>query len=79
MTNPLSVWVFPSTAKCGHLNQRTETTQHSAAIAKVNAETVKSNAKLEAAGEKPLPPDAAPAFRALRDAPHGSNTHGPVL
>jgi hypothetical protein len=53
-------------------------TQHSAAIAKVNAETLKSNAKLEAAGEKPLPP-AAPAFRALRDAPHGSNTHGPVL
>ena len=52
---PTIGWVFPSTAKCGHLEQGTGKTQHSAAIAKVNAETVKANAKLEAAGEKPLP------------------------
>ena len=52
---PTVGWVFPSTAKCGHLEQGTGKTQHSAAIAKVNAETIKANAKLEAAGEKPLP------------------------
>jgi integrase len=52
---PTEGWVFPSTAKCGHLEQGTSKTQHSAAIAKVNAETIKANAKREAAGEKPLP------------------------
>ena len=52
---PAVGWVFPSSAKCGHLEQGTGKTQHSAAIAKVNAETIKANAKLEAAGEKPLP------------------------
>ena len=40
--------------KVGHLEQGTGKTQHSAAIAKVNAETLKANAKREAAGEKPL-------------------------
>ena len=56
---PEAGWVFPSAAKCGHLEQGTGKTQHSAAIAKANAETLKTNAKLEAAGEKllslPLP------------------------
>ena len=48
-------WVFPSAAKGGHLEQGTGKTQHSAAIAKVNAQTINANAKLEAAGEKPFP------------------------
>ena len=52
---PAVGWVFPSTARYGHLEQNTAKTQHSAAIAKVNAETVKANAKLQVAGEKPLP------------------------
>ncbi len=52
---PAVGWVFPSAAKCGHLEQGTGKTQHSAAIAKANAETFKANAKLEAAGEIPLP------------------------
>lgn len=52
---PSAGWVFPSTSKCGHLEQGTGKTQHTAAIAKVNAETIKANAKREAAGEKPLP------------------------
>src|SRR5690349_14784509 len=51
----LQSWVFPSTAKGGHLEQGTAKTQHSAAIAKINAETIKANPKREAAGEKPLP------------------------
>ena len=37
-------WVFPSTAKCGHLEQGTGKTQHSAALAKANGETLKANA-----------------------------------
>jgi integrase len=52
---PVQGWVFPSTARDGHLEQGTGKTQHSAAIAKVNAEIVKANAKREALGEKPLP------------------------
>jgi integrase len=52
---PAEGWVFPSTARDGHLEQGTAKTQHSAAIAKVNAETVKANAKRQAAGEKLLP------------------------
>src|SRR5499433_3306834 len=51
---PADGWVFPSGAKGGHLEQGTAKTQHSAAIAKVNAETLKTNAKLEAAGKEPL-------------------------
>jgi hypothetical protein len=52
---PADGWVFPSTARYGHLEQNTAKTQHSSAIAKVNAETVKANAKLEARSKKPLP------------------------
>ena len=52
---PADGWVFPSTARDGHLEQGTAKTQHSAAIAKVNAETVKANARLQVAGEKSLP------------------------
>jgi len=52
---PAEGWVFPTTARGGHLEQGTGKTQHSAAIAKVNAETAKTNAKRESAGEKPLP------------------------
>jgi integrase len=52
---PVEGWVFPSTARDGHLEQGTSKTQHSAAITKVNAETVKSNAKRHCAGEKLLP------------------------
>ena len=52
---PAEGWVFPTTAKGGHLEQGTGKTQHSAAIAKVNAETAKTNAKRETAGERPLP------------------------
>ncbi|MGO9650025.1 MAG: tyrosine-type recombinase/integrase [Terriglobales bacterium] len=52
---PAEGWVFPSSARYGHLEQGTAKTQHSAAIAKANAETVKANAKRVAAGEKPLP------------------------
>lgn len=40
---PAEGWVFPSTAKCGHLEQGTGKTQHSAAFAKVNADAVKNN------------------------------------
>ena len=46
--------MFPSGAKCGHLEQGTAKTQHSAAIAKVNEKVVKENRKREAQGEKPL-------------------------
>jgi integrase len=53
--SPAEGWVFPTGAKGGHLEQGTGKTQHSAAIAKVNAETIKANAKREKAGEKPLP------------------------
>ena len=52
---PSEGWVFPSTARGGHLEQGTGKTQHSAAIAKVNAETLKENVTREAAGLKPLP------------------------
>lgn len=47
--------MFPSGAKGGHLEQGTGKTQHSAAIAKINSETMKANAKREAAGLRPLP------------------------
>ena len=40
---PVEGWVFPSGPKCGHLEQGTAKTQHSAAIEKVNAETVRKN------------------------------------
>jgi integrase len=49
---PADGWVFPSTARDGHLEQGTAKTQHSAAIAKVNAKTIKANAKRQVAGEK---------------------------
>lgn len=52
---PTDGWVFPSAARGGHLEQGTGKTQHSAAIAKVNAQTLKENVKREAAGLKPLP------------------------
>ena len=52
---PACGWVFPSTANCGHLEQGTAKTQHSAAIAKANADTNKANKKREVAGEKLLP------------------------
>jgi integrase len=52
---PVEGWVFPSTARGGHLEQGTGKTQHSAAIAKVNTETVKENRKREQSGAKPLP------------------------
>jgi integrase len=52
---PTEGWVFPTTARDGHLEQGTGKTQHSAAIAKVNAETVKANAERGAAGERLLP------------------------
>src|SRR5215471_1672604 len=51
---PTEGWVFPTTAKQGHLEQGTAKTQHSGAIAKVNNETIKGNHKLETAGEKPM-------------------------
>lgn len=53
--NPADGWVFPSTARGGHLEQGTGKTQHSASIAKVNAQTIKANAKREMVGEKALP------------------------
>jgi len=52
---PAEGWVFPTSAKGGHLEQGTGKTQHSAAIAKVNAETVKENVRREAAGSKAVP------------------------
>jgi integrase len=56
---PTEGWVFPTGAKGGHLEQGTAKTQHSAAIAKANAETLKANTKRETIGEKllllPLP------------------------
>ncbi len=52
---PTEGWVFPTGAKGGHLEQGTAKTQHSAAIAKVNAVTLKENTQREKAGEKPLP------------------------
>ncbi len=53
--SPADGWVFPSGAECGHLEQGTAKTQHSAAIAKANADTIKANRKREIAGEKLLP------------------------
>jgi integrase len=52
---PAEGWVFPSTARDGHLEQGTAKTQHSAAIAKANAETIKANADRQAQGAKALP------------------------
>lgn len=52
---PAEGWVFPTNARGGHLEQGTGKTQHSAAIEKVNAQTIKMNAKYEAAREKRLP------------------------
>jgi integrase len=52
---PAQAWVFPSGAKCGHLEEGTAKTQHSSAIGAVNIETTKANLKREAAGEKPVP------------------------
>ena len=52
---PIEGWVFPTTARGGHLEQGTAKTQHSGAIAKVNAATAKANSKREAAGDRPLP------------------------
>jgi len=52
---PTDGWVFPSSAREGHLEQGTAKTQHSASIAKVNEKTLKANVKREIAGEKPLP------------------------
>ena len=43
---PAQGWVFPSTAKCGHLEQGTAKTQHAAALAKANAEAIKNNLPL---------------------------------
>jgi integrase len=53
--NPVEGWVFPTTARGGHLEQGTCKTQHSAAIAKVNESTLKENARREARGAKALP------------------------
>jgi integrase len=53
--SPLTGWVFPSGARCGHLEQGTAKTQHSAAIAKTNAKILKANAKRVIAGEGLLP------------------------
>ena len=52
---PAEGWVFPSTAKCGHLEQGTAKTQHSAAIQKANDQTAKKNLEREKLGLKPLP------------------------
>jgi len=52
---PAEGWVFPSTAKCGHLEQGTAKNQHSAAIEKANAKTVEKNRELKKAGQKLLP------------------------
>ncbi len=38
---PAQGWVFPTSAKCGHLEQGTAKTQHSAALAKANAAAIK--------------------------------------
>jgi integrase len=43
---PVEGWVFPSGAICGHLEQGTGKTQHSDAIAVVNAEAVKKKLPL---------------------------------
>lgn len=52
---PTDGWVFPSGAKCGHLEQGTAKTQHSASVTAANAATVKQNAKLKEQGHKALP------------------------
>lgn len=52
---PAAGWVFPSTAKCGHLEQGTAKTQHSAALAKVNKTLVSENHKRLTRGLAPLP------------------------
>lgn len=54
-SSPAQGWVFPSAAKCGHLEQGTAKTQHSAAVAKVNAATQKENVEREKAGATPIP------------------------
>jgi integrase len=43
---PTEGWVFPSTARCGHLEQGTAKTQHAAALAKANAEAIRNNLPL---------------------------------
>jgi integrase len=43
---PAHGWVFPSTARCGHLEQGTAKTQHAAALAKANAEVIRNNLPL---------------------------------
>ena len=52
---PAEGWVFPTGVRQGHLEQGTGKTQHSAEIAKANAETIKSNLTRERALDKPLP------------------------
>jgi len=47
--------VFPSGAKCGHLEQGTGKTQHTRAIAKINEKTVKENYKRATLALNPLP------------------------
>ena len=49
------VGFFPLARSTGTWSKETGKTQHSAAIAKVNQKTAKTNAKREASGEKPLP------------------------
>jgi integrase len=53
--SPSERWVFPTHSRCGHLEQGTAKTQHSAASTKVNAETENRNRELLATGCKPLP------------------------
>jgi integrase len=43
---PAEGWVFPSTAKCEHLEQGTAKTQHAAALAKANAEAIRNGLPL---------------------------------
>ena len=51
--SPAQGWVFPTTARFGHLEQNTAKTQHSAVFAKVNAEAIKNGLPLPLAPFEP--------------------------
>lgn len=53
--NPLEGWVFPSGSVCGHLEQGTGKTQHTRALALINAAILKENIKRKITGLDALP------------------------
>ena len=85
---PAQGWVFPSSAKCGHLEQGTAKTQHSAALAKANAAAIKDKLLLPLKAFEPyvmrhtaltrMAPFCDP-FTLARIAGHSSIDHTAIL